>query len=297
MTCICICVCTYKRVLFLTRLLQSLRQQQTNGEFTCSIVICDNDELESARSIVEDFRSSSSMPVTYCVEPRQNIALARNKAVANAESDLIACIDDDEFPPDDWLLTLYRALQKTGSDAVIGPVKPYFDDAAPKWVAKSRLYERATYPTGPLGDWRRGRVNNILFKREILSSVIEPFDLRFRAGEDIDFVRRMMENGKTFFWCNEAAVFEEVPAVRWRRTFILRRLLLLGTCAAGHPNCGGLEVLKSVVAVPVYITALPVAFFLGHDKFMVLMAKVSYHVGKVLGALGINIITDAYVVD
>ena len=40
----------------------------------------------------------SGCRVKYCVEPRQNIALARNKALQNAEGDLIAFIDDDEFP-------------------------------------------------------------------------------------------------------------------------------------------------------------------------------------------------------
>jgi succinoglycan biosynthesis protein ExoM len=294
---VCICICTYKRAYFLTRLLQSLQEQRTDGQFTCSVVVCDNDESASAKDVVEEFAASSRIPTKYCVEPQQNISLARNRALEGAEGDFVACLDDDEFPPSDWLLTLFRALRNTGVDGVIGPVKPYFDAKAPKWVIKSRLYERTTYPTGPLGDWRRGRVNNILFKREILASTTEPFNPKFRAGEDIDFVRRMMENGKTFLWCSEAAVFEEVPAVRWRRTFILRRLLLLGTCAAGHPNCGGWDVAKSIVAVPLYLAALPISFIFGQDKFMVLMAKISYHIGKVLGVMGVSVIRDAYVVE
>jgi succinoglycan biosynthesis protein ExoM len=294
---ICICICTYRRPNFLARLLQLLRSQQTNGEFTSSIVICDNDESQSARPIVEQFEASSNMPIKYCVEPHQSIAMARNKAVGSADGDFVACIDDDEFPPADWLLRLFGALKKTGSDAVNGPVKPYFDESTPKWVVKSRIYERATYASGPLTDWRRGRVNNILFKKDMLLTVSEPFDPQFRAGEDIDFVRRMMENGKTFFWCNEAHVFESVPAVRWRRSFIVRRSLLQGTCAARHPNCGALDVLKSVVAVPVYLALLPLALLFGQHAFMVAIAKVSYHFGKVMGSLGTNIITEAYVVD
>ena len=35
---------------------------------------------------------------------KQNIALARNKAIENAKGDFIAFIDDDEFPLDQWLL-------------------------------------------------------------------------------------------------------------------------------------------------------------------------------------------------
>jgi len=279
------------------RLLRSLEAQQTDGKFTISIVICDNDKLQSAKSTIEQFAGSSSVPIRYFVEPRQNIALARNKALANAQGDLVACMDDDEFAPDDWLLTLLRVCQSTGADGVIGPVKPLFDDATPKWVVRSRLYERSTYPSGPLRDWRRGRVNNILFKRDILSSVAEPFNPKFRTGEDYDFIRRMMENGRTFFWCNEAAVSEEIPAVRWRRTFVFRRHMLQGATAAGHPGSGGWDIMKSVVAVFTYLIVVPAAFILGQDKFMVVMAKLSWHLGKVLAALGVNLISDAYVVE
>jgi succinoglycan biosynthesis protein ExoM len=294
---ICVCACTYRRPAFLTKLLQGLDGQKTDGTFTFSIVIADNDGLESARSVVETFAASSRVPIKYCVEPRQNITLARNKAVANADGDFIAFMDDDEFPPLDWLITLFRACTAAGVDAVIGPVKPHFDDSAPKWVVKSRLYERASYPTGPLGEWRRGRVNNILFRKEILASLKEPFNPEFRAGEDIDFVRRLMENGKRFMWCREAAVWEEVPKVRWKRGFMMRRSLLQGTSAANHPTCGAWDISKSMIAAPLYTLILLLALPAGQDKFMILIVKICYHLGKLLGAAGLNVIKDAYVLE
>jgi len=68
------------------------------GQFTYSIVVADNDQLQSARPVVLEFRSASPIPVTYCAEPQQNIALTRNRAIANASGDYIAFVDDDEFP-------------------------------------------------------------------------------------------------------------------------------------------------------------------------------------------------------
>jgi len=94
---ISVCVCTYKRPLFLQRLLDELREQETNGLFTYSIVVADNDHLQSAKAVVEGFEAASNIPIIYCVEPRQNIALARNKTIENAEGDFVALIDDDEF--------------------------------------------------------------------------------------------------------------------------------------------------------------------------------------------------------
>ena len=95
---ISVCVCTYKRPEFLKRLLEELANLETEGRFTFSIVVADNDRLRSAEALVSNFAAGSSAPVTYCAEPEQNICLARNRAIENATGDMIAFIDDDEFP-------------------------------------------------------------------------------------------------------------------------------------------------------------------------------------------------------
>src|SRR5215831_8783583 len=123
---ISVCVCTYKRSQFLKRLLEELSRQDTSGFFTYSIVVADNDHLRSAEAVVKDFAGASTIPVRYCVEPQQNIAMTRNKAIENASGDFIAFIDDDEFPTKRWLFTLFEACNKFNADGVLGPVKPYF---------------------------------------------------------------------------------------------------------------------------------------------------------------------------
>src|SRR5438445_11559444 len=95
---ISVCICTYKRPRFLKGLLEKLGRQDMEGRFTYSIVVADNDHLQSGEAVVRDFASASGMPIRYCVEPRQNIALARNKAIENANGDFVAFIDEDEEP-------------------------------------------------------------------------------------------------------------------------------------------------------------------------------------------------------
>src|SRR5437016_8540580 len=105
---ISVCICTYKRPHLLKGLLEALRGQDTKGLFTYSIVVADNDHLQSASQLVGEFTAASVSPITYCVEPRQNIALARNKAMENATGNFVAFIDDDEFPAKSWLLALFE---------------------------------------------------------------------------------------------------------------------------------------------------------------------------------------------
>jgi glycosyltransferase involved in cell wall biosynthesis len=292
---ICVCICTYKRPDFLKRLLTELDGQDTGGLFTYSIVVADNDESQSARPVVNAFDAASAIRAKYSVEPRQNIALTRNKAVENAHGDFIAFIDDDEFPIKGWLLTLFNACNEYGVDGVLGPVNRHFDEPPPKWILKGDFYSRATYPTGFVIDWRKGRTGNVLIKRSIFPTNEPPFNSEFRNGEDQDFFRRMIERGHTFIWCKEAVAYEVVPPIRWKRSFMLRRALLRGAMEPKTATFGFRDVLKSAIAVPVYTVALPFALIAGHHRFMRLLVSLCGHLGKLLAFVGINPVKESYV--
>jgi succinoglycan biosynthesis protein ExoM len=294
---ICVCICTYKRPHFLKRLLTELDGQKTDGRFTYSVVVADNDQWESAKPVVTDFLAASAISVKYCLEPRQNIALTRNKAIENAEGDFVAFIDDDEFPTKRWLLTLYNACNEYSVDGVLGPVNRHFDEPPPDWILKGDFYSRATYPTGYVIDWRKGRTGNVLLKRGIFPTDELPFNSEFRNGEDQDFFRRMIERGHKFIWCDEAVAYEVVPPLRWRRTFMLRRALLRGAMEPKTATFGARDVLKSAIAVPIYAVALPFALVLGHHKFMRLLVSLCDHLGKLLACVGINPIKESYVTE
>jgi glycosyltransferase involved in cell wall biosynthesis len=294
---ISVCICTYKRPQFLKRLLEELGSQETNGRFTYSIVVADNDHLRSAESVVSNFAVASSIPIRYCVEPQQNIALTRNKAIENANGDFVAFIDDDEFPTKCWLLTLFKACEQYDVDGVLGPVKRQFDQEPPEWVIKGNFYQRSTYSTGLVIDCRKGRTNNLLLKREVFASVTQPFRPEFRSGEDQDFFRRAIEMGHKFIWCNEAVVNEVVPPIRWKRSFMIRRALLQGATVKLNPTFGARDIAKSAIALVIYTTVLPFSLLLGHHRFMTLLIKLFSHLGTFLSVLGINPIREPYVTD
>ena len=294
---ISVCVCTYRRPDLLVRLLKELRNQETNGLFTYSIVVVDNDRLRSARNVVSDFAAAAPVEVKYRVEPRQNIAMARNMAVANTTGDFVAFIDDDEFPTKRWLLTLLETRNKYDVDGVLGPVKPHFEQMPPQWVVRGKFYERATYPTGLVIDWRKGRTGNVLLKHELFASGPPPFNPEFLTGEDQDFFRRMIEKGHVFIWCDEATAYEVVPPIRWNRIFMLKRAMLSGALSTVQPAFGVLHVLKSLVAVPVYAAGVPFTLLLGQQRFMTCLIKLFDHLGGLLALLGIRPIKEPYVTE
>lgn len=293
---ITVCVCTYQRPQMLTRLLQALESQQSEGLFTFSVVVVDNDQRQSARGVVEA-AAGGKVPVRYDVEPVKNIALARNRAVQNATGTHIAFLDDDERPIDTWLLHLYRTCLAHDADGVLGPVKPEFLGTPPAWIVKGRICERKTHATGTiLRRYSDTRTGNVLFSRRVFDGEHSPFDPRFgrTGGEDVDFFRRMMQKGCTFVWCNEAEAYETVPPERLTRSYYLRRALLRGTVAFRHPPfpMKVYGVAKSLVAVAIYTPLLPIFLVAGSHVFMKYLIKYCDHLGKLMAAVGIDVVKE-----
>jgi succinoglycan biosynthesis protein ExoM len=298
---ITVCACTYKRPELLRRLLSKLEEQKTDDFFDYSIVIVDNDRFESARQAVEFYAHRAKISISYYVEYEQNISLARNKAIENAKGDFIGLIDDDEFPSSErWLVTLYKALKCYNADGILGPVIPYFEKKPPKWVLKGRFFDRETHCSGDLLGWKDTRTGNALLRRELFRDDAVWFDPQFGSGgEDRDFFRRRISEGHVFAWCNEAPVFEIVPAERWKKTVLIKRALLRGKMAAKSTKSRPKSLLISTAAIAIYTFSLPILFilspFFGYQGFMKYLIKDCDHLGKILAFFKIDLVKKKYV--
>jgi glycosyltransferase involved in cell wall biosynthesis len=292
---ITVCICTYRRLKLLGELLKGLEGQKTEGLFAYSIVIVDNDCGKPSESLITNIRKKSLLEIDYYCEPEQNISMARNRAVQNAKGNLVAFIDDDEFPESNWLLILYKAYMRYNVDGVLGPVRPRFESKPPEWVAKGRLCERESFETGRvLIRPSHTRTGNALLSKTMFDKEKTPFDPRYgrTGGEDVDFFRRMMRKNYKFAWCNEAVVYEVVPAERLSRAYFLKRAILQGTVNSKSASSSSLDTLKSVIALFVYAVILPFSFVAGHHLFMRCLISSCGHLGKILGFFGIEPVKD-----
>jgi succinoglycan biosynthesis protein ExoM len=292
---ITVCICTYRRPELLERLLTALIAQQTDGLFTFSCVVVDNDASASARAVVERLQPAFPGQIQYALEPARNIALARNRAVSLVTGSFVAFIDDDEIPCEDWLMRLWRAINNFHADAVLGPVKPYFESRLPSWIEQSRICERPSHATGSALHWRQTRTGNALLRAAIVKQDEIQFDPAYASGgEDVDFFRRAALAGKTFVWCDESAVYELVPPSRLTRRYYLKRAFLQGRIswkyAVDRPSfLGTLRVaIKAFAAAATYTVALPVLFLFGDHVGMKYLIKDCHHISRLLTILGIS---------
>ena len=285
-----VCICTFRRPALLGRLLCDLAQLESKRRFTYSVFVVDNDAEQSARETVTNFVSTAELPVSYCVEPVQNIALARNRVLKQGKGDFVALIDDDEVPSQQWLHALLSTCEATHADGILGPVLPHFPADVPAWFKKAGVYDfRKRYPTGSKLRWQECRTGNALIRREVVEGLPGPFAREFgTGGEDQDFFRRAMEQGRVFLWCDEAIVHEIIQPSRYNRRVLLSRALLRGRNTFKHRRSRGRNLAKALIALPIYSLALPVCFFAGQHHFMKLATKLTAHAGLLLAAVGLN---------
>lgn len=294
---ICVCICTYKRPNYLIKLLTELEKQETEGLFDYSIVIVDNDSAEAVKQLVECYAQQSKISISYFIQPEQSISLTRNIAIENSTGNFLGFIDDDEFPVKNWLIELYKAIHKYNADGILGPVLPVYEEVPPKWISKGHFFDRPSHPSGYILKGENTRTGNVLLKRELFfGNNRQWFDPAYGSGgEDKDFFRRKIKEGYVFVWCNEAPVFETIPPVRWKRTFILKRAFLRGKIRFETSSSKPSTIFKALLAITVYSLGLPFLFILGHHHFMKYLDKDCDHLGVVLSAMGFDVVKEKYV--
>lgn len=298
---ISVCICTFRRPRLLAHLLRALEGQDTAEAFDFDIVVVDNDKDGSARLVVDFAAGRMNRRIRYFIEPEQNIALARNKALENAKGDLVAFIDDDELPGPGWLLNMYKALKLFETAGVLGPVLPRYEVPPPAWVLKGGFFDRPNYYSGYYLSWWLTRTGNCLLKSSLFKGPEGRFLPEYGSGgEDRDFFKRMIYRGNVFVWCAEAPIVEAVPPDRWNVLTMVRRALLRGKMTYLARRSYPSNLIGSFGAVMGYSVALPLLLIgapvFGFETFMQTLIRDCDHLGKVLALIGIDPVRRRYIV-
>ncbi len=221
---IAICIATYHRPDQLAETLKSLPQyfpEPYEGE----IRVVDNDAQRSAEQVVRAFAAQSRIPTHYTVEPKQNIALARNRAIEMGEADLVVFIDDDEIASRDWLNELILAAQETHADAVIGPVIGMLPDDAPRWCSRGGWFDKPVPEENGAMMWSGTRTSNTLVRGRWFYRHRLRFDPNYgrSGGSDVRLFKQIAIQGGQFRAASKALVYEHVEAHRARLGWLLKR--------------------------------------------------------------------------
>jgi glycosyltransferase involved in cell wall biosynthesis len=92
-------ICTYNRREYLARVLDYLRYQ-TCPQF--EVVIVDGPSSDGTKDFLEKYQGRAKI----AHNPHRNLSISRNIGIEMAAGDIVAFIDDDAIPFDDWVQTL-----------------------------------------------------------------------------------------------------------------------------------------------------------------------------------------------
>jgi glycosyltransferase involved in cell wall biosynthesis len=295
---ISVCICTFQRPELLGAALAGVARQVTESAFTFEIVVVDNDHKRSAEDTVRRFEPGNATTIIYCCEPEKNIALARNRAIQSAMGNLIAFIDDDEYPVKEWLIQLYHAIRHYQADGVLGPVLPSFPPAAPQWLKKGNVFDRRRFSTGTRLTVRDTRTGNVLLLRSVFREGSTWFDPAFglTGGEDVNFFRRQMDEGSIFIWCDEAVAYETVPPERWPSSFHVKKSLRIGALNGENLRknriSGCLGLFRCIASIPVWCITVIVLSPFGRHLWIPPALKLTYSISCVLSYCGLSLKKD-----
>ena len=232
MEAVTVAVPTARRAASLQRLLAALPAAMAGVD--APVLVVDNAPSQPARDVV----AAAPLPVRYAVEPRAGSAYARNTALAQVQTPLVAFLDDDVVPRPGWLPALLAGMAAgavaAGGRVVLDPLV-----LRPAWLPEEGIggYLSA-HDLGPLA--RPLQPGEYLLTANAVFSVaalraIGGFDPRLgpRPGsqlvaDDVHVVRQLQAHGGTVVWQPEAVVEHELPEARMHRRWLLRRAYLQG---------------------------------------------------------------------
>ncbi|TCR68808.1 glycosyltransferase family A protein [Bosea sp. BK604] len=232
-----ICVPTFKRPDLLEKTLRSLAAQQ--GGHDVAIIVVENEGSERAGAArAQELLASGLFKGFVIVEPRQGNCKAYNAAWRCALTRLPALkqvlgIDDDEEAEPQWLDAFLRAAQSAPAQLFGGSVAPRFEDATRAWLSAHPVFRSHYSVSGEVPILYSSA--NYLIRREVLERLGFPFldeSFDFTGGGDSDFFRRARAAGFRFWWVQEAAMRETMPARRSEFGWILARGLRNGAISA-----------------------------------------------------------------
>lgn len=260
-----IIICTYNRADLLRITLESLSSLQDIEK--AEVLIVDNNSSDHTRSVADAFikLNKSKIVAHYCFELMQGLSAARNTGIHAAEGDIIAFLDDDAVPCEEWIITILTTFDsRRDVYAMGGIIYPNFESGRPAWLIKAlelpytivdngravKEYPPNLHPFGANMAIRKSFLENHLFPTHLGRK-----GTMLLSGEESWLFNQMKKEGKTILYHPHMSVVHFIPDSRLTREWIQERYYYQGI--TNGAECKGirnkLRLLSMIAARVLYI--------------------------------------------
>ncbi|HEY9635330.1 MAG TPA: hormogonium polysaccharide biosynthesis glycosyltransferase HpsE [Coleofasciculaceae cyanobacterium] len=244
---ITVAIPTYNGESRLPNVLERLRSQINTEHLAWEILVVDNNSTDNTAKIVQDYQANWSAPyaLNYCFEAEQGLAFARQRAVKEASGTLIAFLDDDNLPANDWVATAYSfGRQHPRAGAFSGQIHGDFEVTPPENFKRIQAFlairehgcephrfepENLRLPPGAglvvrQQAWYESVPNRPILIGRVGGTVV--------AGEDYEVLLHLHKAGWEIWYNPEMHMAHQIPHWRLERDYLLplSRGIGLATC-------------------------------------------------------------------
>jgi glycosyltransferase involved in cell wall biosynthesis len=191
-------ICTRNRA---ARLAETLKRVSAiRSKLDWELVIVDNGSSDQTNEVVRKFAATLDRPVQLIYKPDRGVSCARNASWQSAKSDIVAYIDDDCYPAEDYVDAVFDFFSTDPRLGFVGGRILLHDPTDFKLTIQESL-ERQSFP--PESFIRPGAIHgaNLAFRRAALGEV-GGYDPWFGPGalfiaEEVELLARISAAGWT----------------------------------------------------------------------------------------------------
>ena len=222
---------TFNRPNSLKRAVDSLFRQ-TYRSTGFELIIVDNSPDASASEMVEALKQTCPVGIKLIAlhAPEPGVSNARNCALEQVKTQLVAFLDDDQSAPENWLKYLLAAYQQSPAILTFGPVATKL----PESIEQHRAYYEHFFAREP--EHETGYIDgyygcgNAMLDLAAFGDVRPRFDPKMNqtGGEDDLLFREFKNMPNNYAWAEDAHVYEHPLPKRITLTYTLRRAFSYG---------------------------------------------------------------------
>ncbi|MBN3039648.1 MAG: glycosyltransferase family 2 protein [Candidatus Omnitrophica bacterium] len=301
---ISVIVCTYNRAALLEKTLNSLIVQKP--DFGFEILVIDNNSSDNTSETVENLKSRAVSPISYFLEKKLGIAVARNRGADLAKGQYIAYIDDDAVASPNWLREIINAfsLVKPKPACCVGRVKLDWQGERQKWFPKEHETLLGKYDFGDskkfLGSQGYLVTMNAAFDRDIFLRLGKFKTYLGRkgncllSGEDNNMYDRIYQAKHPIYYNPDQLIYHFVPDQRQTLRWLTKRIFWDGATQViidfenkqiNSNNCLAKTAYDIKAALSNMFLALAFSFLLNKEKLIIFFLRSVIRAGRVYMAL------------
>ncbi len=258
---------TYNSEKRLPAVLDRLSQQANLDNIRWEVIVCDNGSTDDTATIVRRYQQNWPIesPLHYRFATKQGAASARQLGVESAAGELIAFLDDDNLPSQDWLAQADRFAKAYPKAGAFGSqIHGKFATELPPELENIQCFlaiiERGDQPHRyePATKILPPAAGLVVRTRAWLDSVPAQLFLNNKgkaaglASEDLEAIIHIQKSGWEVWYNPDMVIRHDIPNGRLRKDYLVTLFRCVGL-SRFHIRLLGIESWKYPLAIPAYV--------------------------------------------